>query len=181
MIANASFLRADNLHIGEQMPELRLRRRHRLRRKEVESLASELKESLGSETFQSLDVVDIGEAGGNNIVVYQGKPVAIYINEKPFLTVHGLLQFPANKCYVTVDMGAVKFLANGADVMAPGIVDADPGIKAGMSVWVRDQNNLRPLLVGIALMNGAEMKSAREGKAVKTIHFVGDKLWNLSA
>jgi predicted RNA-binding protein (TIGR00451 family) len=75
----------------------------------------------------------------------------------------------------------VKFLANGADVMAPGVVDADPGIKVGMSVWVRDQNNLRPLLIGTALMDGPEMKSANGGKAVKTVHFVGDKLWNLSA
>lgn len=163
------------------MTELRLRRRHRLRRKEVESLAFELKESLGCETFQPLDVVDMGEAGGDNIVVYQGKAVAMYINEKSFLTVHGLLQFPASKCYVTVDMGAVKFLANGADVMAPGVVDADPEIKPGMSVWVRDQNNLRPLLIGTALMNGPEMKTAKEGKAIKTVHFVGDKLWNLSA
>jgi PUA-domain protein len=172
---------AGSIYLDEQMPELRLRRRHRLRRKEVESLASELKESLGCETFQPLDVLDIGEAGGNNIVVYQGKPVAIYIDEKPFLTVHGLLLFPASKCYVTVDMGAVKFLANGADVMAPGVVDADPGIYTGMSVWVRDQNNLRPLLIGTALMNGPEMKSANAGKAVKTVHFVGDKLWNLEA
>ena len=163
------------------MTELRLRRRHRLRRKEVESLASDLKQSLGCDTFQPLDVLDIGEAGGDNIVVYQGKPVAIYINEKPFLTVHGLLRFPAIKSYVTVDMGAVKFLANGADVMAPGIVDADPGIQKEMSVWVRDQNNLRPLLIGTALMNGPEMKSANGGKAVKTVHFVGDKLWNLEA
>lgn len=163
------------------MTELRLRRRHRLRRKEVECLASELKEYLGSETFQLLDVLDIGEAGGNNIVVYQGKPIAIYIDEKPFLTVHGLLLFPATKRYVTVDMGAVKFLANGADVMAPGVVDADPGINEGMAVWVRDQNNLRPLLIGTALMTGPVMKSANGGKAVKTVHFVGDKLWNLEA
>ncbi len=163
------------------LTELKLRRRNRLRRKEVESLASELKESLGCETFQPLDVVDIGEAGGNNIIAYHGKTVAIYIDGKPFLTVHGLIMFPATKRYVTVDMGAVKFLANGADVMAPGVVDADPEITAGMAVWVRDQKNLRPLLVGTALMSGPEMKAAKAGKAVKTVHYVGDKLWNLSA
>jgi PUA-domain protein len=163
------------------LSEFRLRRRRRLRRKEVESLASELKGSLGCETFQPLDIVDIGEAGGNNVLVYQGKPVAIYIDEEPFLTVHGLIMFPARKRYVTVDMGAVKFLANGADVMAPGVVDADMEIKIGMAVWVRDQNNLRPLLVGTALMGGPEMKAAKSGKAVKTVHYVGDKLWNLSA
>ena len=163
-----------------QLSELKLRRRHRLRRREVESLASELKDILGSVTFDPLDAVETGEAGGNIIVMFRGKPVAMYIDDKPFLTVHGLLMFPAIKCYVTVDMGAVKFLANGADVMAPGVVDADQEIKDGMSVWVRDQNNLRPLLVGTALMDGPTMKSAQGGKAIKTLHFVGDKLWNLS-
>jgi PUA domain protein len=163
------------------MTELRLRRRHRLRRKEVESLASELHEVLGCQTFDPLDVVDVGDAGGKDVVVFRGKPMAMYIDGVPFLTVHGLLAFPAAKRHVTVDMGAVKFLANGADVMAPGIVDADPGIKEGMSVWVRDQNNKRPLLIGTALMTGLQMKAGTGGKAVKTIHYVGDKLWNLEA
>ncbi|MFO7618069.1 MAG: RNA-binding protein [Thermoplasmata archaeon] len=162
------------------MAELKLRRRNRLRRKEVEKLASDLKEALGMETFQPTDAVETGEAGGNELFVFQGKPVGIFIDGKPFLTVHGLLMFNAAKRYVTVDMGAVKFLANGADVMAPGVVEADPDIKAGDGIWVRDQNNKRPLLVGIALMDGPKMVAEKGGKAVKTIHYVGDKIWNLN-
>ncbi|MBA3045364.1 MAG: RNA-binding protein [Candidatus Thermoplasmatota archaeon] len=161
------------------MTELKLRRRNRLRRKEVESLAAELNSTMGTETFQATDAVETGEAGGNQLVTYKGKPVGIFINEKPFLTVHGLLMFGAARKHVTVDMGAVKYLANGADVMAPGIIDADPEIKEGDAVWVRDQNNLRPLLVGIALMDGPGMVAGKGGKAVKTVHYVGDKIWNL--
>lgn len=161
------------------MPELRLRRRQRLRRKEVEALASELRASLGVDTFGPEDPVETGDAGGDTVAVLQGKALVIYIGGQPFLTVHGLLQFRPQARFVTVDMGAVKFLANGADVMAPGVIDADPAIVEGMSVWVRDQNNLRPLLVGTALMDGPAMVAAKGGKAVKTIHYVGDKLWNL--
>ena len=163
------------------MSEFRLRRRQRLRRKEIEMLASELRLSLGRDTFAPTDPIDTGDAGGFNVAVLQGKALVLFIDGKPFLTVHGLLAFPPAKRHVTVDMGAVKFLANGADVMAPGVVDADPEIQAGMAVWVRDQKNLRPLLVGTALMGGAEMKAAKAGKAVKTVHYVGDKLWNLVA
>ncbi len=162
------------------MAELRLRRRNRLRRKEVEKLATDLKDALGVDTFQPTDAVETGEAGGNELVVYQGKPVGILIEGNPFLTVQGLLLFSAAKRFVTVDMGAVKFLANGADVMAPGVIEADSGIKTGDAVWVRDQNNKRPLLVGIALMDGPAMVAGKGGKAVKTVHFVGDKIWNLS-
>ncbi len=161
------------------MSELKLRRRNRLRRKEVESLAAELKETLGVETFQPTDAVETGEAGGKELFVYQSKPVGIFIEQKAFLTVHGLLQFNATRRYVTVDMGAVKFLANGADVMAPGVVEADPSIKVGDAVWVRDQNNKRPLLVGVALMDGSKMVAGKDGKAIKTVHYVGDKIWNL--
>jgi len=64
--------------------------------------------------------------------------------------------------------------------MAPGIVDADPEIKTGDAVWVRDQNNKRPLLVGVALMDGPAMVAGKGGKAVKTVHYVGDKIWNLA-
>jgi len=147
----------------------------------VESLASELRLAIGRETFAPLDQIDVGDAGGIDVAVLQGKAMALYIDSKPFLTVHGLIAYPPAERYVTVDMGAVKFLANGADVMAPGVVDADKDIGIGMAVWVRDQNNLRPLLVGTALMSGAEMTAAKNGKAVKTVHYVGDKLWNLSA
>jgi PUA domain protein len=76
-------------------------------------------------------------------------------------------------------MGAVRFLANGADVMAPGVIDADPAIEEGQGVWIRDVNNLKPLAVGIALTDAKTMIEVNEGKVVKTTHFVGDKIWEL--
>lgn len=94
------------------------------------------------------------------------------------LTLRGILELKPSKKWVTVDMGAVRYLANGADVMAPGITDADPGIEIDDMVWVRDEKNLRPLCVGRALMPGAMMGPSGSGKAVKTLHFVGDPIWN---
>lgn len=161
------------------MADLKLRRRNRLRRKEVDSLAALLKSTMGAETFGPDDMVETAEAGELRLVLLKGKPVALFFGEEPFLTIQGLLMFQSAKRYVTVDMGAVKFLANGADVMAPGIVDADPDIKEGMPVWVRDQNNKRPLAVGIALVDAPQMVQGSGGKAVKTHHFIGDKIWEL--
>jgi len=76
-------------------------------------------------------------------------------------------------------MGAVRFIYNGADVMAPGIVDADPGIRAGDIVWVRDEKNGRPLAIGRAIMDGPTMAREEKGKATQTIHHVGDEIWRL--
>jgi predicted RNA-binding protein (TIGR00451 family) len=68
-------------------------------------------------------------------------------------------------------------VVKGADIMGPGIVDADKDIKPGDFVWVRDVKNLRALASGEAIISGMEMLQKKPGKAVKSIHYVGDKLW----
>lgn len=159
------------------MSNLRLRHRHRLRRKEIVILVEELEDNLGCLTFKENDAIEVAEAGKYRLIILKGQAYGIYINEELFLTIRGLLEFKASKRHVTVDMGAVKFIANGADGMAPGVVDADPDIKKGQGVWIRDEKNSQPLAVGLALMDSGTMIEANEGKAIKTLHFVGDKIW----
>ncbi len=79
---------------------------------------------------------------------------------------------------VTVDMGAIKFVVNGADIMRPGIVDMGT-FESGDFVVVVDVNNTKPLAVGIALMSSAEMQETSSGKVVQNIHYVGDEIWNM--
>jgi PUA domain protein len=64
--------------------------------------------------------------------------------------------------------------------MAPGIVEADPALQPGDWCWVRDERNKQPLAVGKALVPGAAMVRGK-GKAVKSVHHVGDKLWTVGA
>jgi PUA-domain protein len=161
------------------MVELRLRKRHRLRQKEIKSLAESLDEALGTRTVSEGDTVDLAEAPDYQVVFVDGKILAVVLEGTPFLTIRGLLRYGATKRYVTVDMGAVRFIANGADVMGPGIVDADPGIVAGDLVWVRDVKNGRPLAVGRSLVACDGLMRKEKGKAITTIHYVGDRLWAL--
>lgn len=123
--------------------------------------------------------IDSAEAGPFRILLRDDEAFALLLEEAIAPTVRGLLVFPASKRHVTVDMGAVPFVYNGADVMAPGIVDADPAIRVGDIVWVRDEKNRRPLAVGRAVMDGPTMAREEHGKAVETIHHVGDDLWRL--
>ena len=74
-----------------------------------------------------------------------------------------------------VDSGAVRFVVNGADIMKPGIVSADPEIAVGDLVVIVEERHKKPLAVGRALVPGSEMKG--EGKAVKSMHHVGDSIW----
>ena len=161
------------------MPALRVRKRHRLRQKEIEGLSSQLDAALGASTFGVDDTVDKAETPDFEIVFVDGVPLAIVADGEAFLTVRGLLKYGAKNRYVTVDMGAVPFVANGADIMGPGVVDADPDIGVGDLVWIRDEKNLRPLAIGRASATAAEMRDKPKGKVVSSIHHVGDRLWLL--
>ena len=158
---------------------LRIRRRQRLRRKEINAYSEAIAAALGVDPFRDRDDIDLAEADEWRLLIVDNEVRGILVGDRPFLTVRGLLAYPAARRWVTVDMGAVKFVYNGADVMAPGIVDADPAIEVGDLVWVRDEKNLRPLAVGEALMAGPEMVASEKGKAVRSIHHVGDPLWKL--
>jgi PUA domain protein len=79
---------------------------------------------------------------------------------------------------IIVDMGAVKFVAKGADIMSPGIVDVDTTIRRNDLVVICDEVHGKPLAIGRALVNADAMMGNR-GKAVKSIHYVGDRIWKL--
>ena len=97
------------------------------------------------------------------------------------MTLDGVIKLQPKKNYVVIDMGAIKYVTNGADVMAPGIVDADIDIIKDQQVWICDERNHKPLAIGIALVNGSEMIQKNSGKSIKVIHYVGDELWSFVA
>jgi PUA-domain protein len=161
------------------MSELRVRKRKRLREKEVRSLSEEISAKVGVQVFSLEDTVDQAESSDMNLVFVNGEVDAFILKGQAFLTIRGLLKYQATKSFVTVDMGAIRFVINGADIMGPGIVEADESIRPGDMVWIRDEKNRKPLAVGQALVTGAEMASKKPGKSIKSILFVGDKLWKL--
>ena len=77
---------------------------------------------------------------------------------------------------VTVDMGAIRFVCNGADIMAPGITDLDDFSENDIVV-VRDNTHGKPLAVGAALKSSDEINSLRKGRVVSNLHYVGDPIW----
>ncbi len=78
---------------------------------------------------------------------------------------------------VTCDMGAVKFVVKGADLMRPGIVSFDRDIAKGEPVLVVDESHFKPIAVGISLFSTSEYSENDAGKAVKILHYVGDAIW----
>lgn len=113
---------------------------------------------------------------GREIILTGGRGVLFRAPEGFFPVLTALDLVPLRR--VVVDMGAVPHVANGADIMAPGVVSADLEIKAEETVVVVDERHGKPLAVGLALHPGAELKGPK-GKAVKNLHHVGDEVWGL--
>jgi len=124
-----------------------------------------------------VEVVFLDDKTG--LVLLESEPV-LFEREGKILPTLALLQKRGDITLkkVVVDMGAVRFVANGADIMRPGIVSFDDGIAPGDVVVVVDKNFGKNLAVGLALMGAAEMKAADKGKAIKNLHYVGDRIWN---
>jgi PUA-domain protein len=81
---------------------------------------------------------------------------------------------------VVVDMGAVSHIANGADVMAPGIFNLDKQLKVGDLTVIIDQKNLMALAVGRMLLSPDVILEKNRGRAIETLHYVSDQLWKLA-
>ncbi|MFX0043535.1 MAG: DUF1947 domain-containing protein [Candidatus Hodarchaeota archaeon] len=78
---------------------------------------------------------------------------------------------------IIVDRGAIKYVANGADIMRPGITNIDPAIKINEIIQIVDEDHERALAIGKAMFNAKEMKEKKSGKVVKNLHTIQDSVW----
>lgn len=154
---------------------MKVKKRYFLKKKKIK----EIKKELGDyETLiNNKDKVELLEVDPNNFILVNGQPNIIIINDKPYPTLKAILNNDLETKNVTVDMGAVKFMTNGADVMSPGITEADENIKPGDVVIIVDETHKKPLAIGTSLITGEEMVENDKGKAIETLHYVGDHIW----
>ncbi|MFH1133581.1 MAG: PUA domain-containing protein [Nanoarchaeota archaeon] len=111
-------------------------------------------------------------------VLFVNQQAAFFLHEGKWLPLLKFEQEHRLLKEIVVDAGAVKFVSSGADVMRPGIVGIPGDLACGEAVRIVDEKNHVVLAIGIALFSGAEMQAMAAGKAVRTVHHVGDKLWN---
>lgn len=93
----------------------------------------------------------------------------------PFLSESEILEkFP----YVMVDMGAVKFMCKGANVMRPGIKKYSE-FNQGDIVCVIEESHHKFLAVGKTLVSSQELESMEKGEVMKNLHYISDKYWEI--
>jgi len=142
----------------------------------LKDLISTFGETMAGLENEVLEKITLDEY---SLILVNGKPLLFEIEGQLFPTVRGALEMKLQKRLVIVDKGAVRFVSNGADIMAPGVVEADPEINEGDLVIIVEETHRKPLAIGKALMEGPQMVEADSGKAIKSIIYVGDKLWSM--
>ena len=94
----------------------------------------------------------------------------------PFLSENSTLKkFP----YVQVDMGAVKFMCNGANLMRPGIKKFSEFSKDDIVCIVEESQN-KFLAGGKSEVDSSELENMERGEVLKNLHYISDKSWEIS-
>ena len=165
------------------MGEARIRKRKPVRHKQMRDVERELSEAMGLKVDMSSGFIELAHFEGNDILILDRELIAMRIEISGAMswvpTLRGILKWEPERSWAAVDKGAIPFLMNGADCMGAGIHIADPAIPSGGFVWIRDQDAGKPLALGIALVNGEGMMEMTKGKAISTLHHIGDELWNV--
>ena len=115
---------------------------------------------------------DVNEMG---VIITGDGITAIKIGEDilPFLDDTAILEkFP----FVKVDMGAIKFVCKGANVMRPGITKFSD-FESGEIVCIIEESQNKFLAVGKAKISSKEAEDARKGEVIKNMHYISDDFW----
>jgi PUA domain protein len=79
---------------------------------------------------------------------------------------------------VIVDMGAVPHIANGAQIMRPGVRRIEGQFAKDELIVILDEKYRKTIALGIAEVDSETMQSMTKGRVINNIHYVGDPVWN---
>ena len=157
-------------------------RRYSLKSKQAKQILNEVSERLKFNVealFGSKANVEVAESVVGNVYLVNDKPL-LFTADKNVLPTLLFQDFVSRAPKIVVDMGAIPYVCNGADVMAPGIVRVEGEFAKGDLVLVVDEKHGKPLAIGESLSDSASVRNTKQGAVVKNVHFVSDKIWNFT-
>jgi PUA-domain protein len=163
------------------MPKIeRIKKRHLLKKREqkaeLEKLETDFGSTIGLDTKAQLESGILDD--GSRILLLDGD-ILFFESEGRFVpTLRALLGGIIHIPQISVDMGAVKFVVNGADIMRPGITHIDDEVRENGIVAIVDERHGKPLAVGISMLSASALRAATSGKVVKSVHHINDELWD---
>ena len=161
---------------------MKIKQRHFIRKSELNALKDEILKSYDQDfidqVFPKKSNVELIQTESGDTLFAVNNELKLWKSKDgyvPVLTL--LLSNRVNLKTIVVDFGAVRYVANGADVMRPGITQIDPSIKKDDIVKIEEETKHRALAVGKAMFDASEMESKNSGKVVKNLHTIQDPIW----
>ena len=164
---------------------MNIKQRHYIKSSEIKTLKEDISNQY-DETFidqiipKKARIEVIYTEAGDTLYAINGE-LKLWKSEENYIPVLTLLlKGDITIKTIIVDMGAIKFVTNGADIMRPGITKIDPSIKKGDIVRIVDETHGRALAVGKAMYDAEEMAKITKGKVIKNLHTIKDSVWTFA-
>ncbi|MHA1305053.1 MAG: DUF1947 domain-containing protein [Candidatus Heimdallarchaeaceae archaeon] len=161
---------------------MEIKTRHFLSNKDKKKLQQKLISVFGEQAetfFSKSDRLEIGKTESDEeYILNDGKIWFFYYEGQILPSIMCLRQSKSSLPKITVDVGAIRFVLNGADIMAPGVTYFDDEIEKGSFIAVTEEKNDTIIAIGQALVDAKTFREKGKGKVVKNIHHLKDIIWN---
>ena len=161
---------------------MKIKHRHFIRKSELKPLKDEIlkhyDQNFVDQIFPKKSNVEVIETEAGDTLFAINNVLKLWKSKEGYIPVLTLLlNNQVDLKTIVVDFGAIRYVANGADIMRPGITKIDPSIKKGDIVRIIEETKNRALAVGKALFDAPEMETKSSGKVVKNLHTIQDSVW----
>jgi PUA domain protein len=161
---------------------MKIKQRHFIKTSEIKTLKNELikdfDEKFINQVFPEKCRVEMIITEEGDVLFAVNNELKLWKSKEGYVpTLSLLVEKKVDLKTIIVDMGAVKYVTNGADIMRPGITKIDPLIKRNDIIQIVDETHHRALAVGKALFDAKEMETQTAGKVIKNLHTIKDKVW----
>ena len=161
---------------------MKIKQRHFIRKSELKPLKEEVlrqyDQKFVDQVFPKKSNVEVIQTESGDTLYAVNNELKLFKSKEGYIPVLTLLlNNRVDLKTIIVDFGAVRYVANGADVMRPGITKIDPSIKKGDIVKIEEETQHRALAVGKAMFDATEMESKTSGKVVENLHTIQDAIW----
>ena len=154
--------------------------RRMLKKSEIKKIFPEIEKFKNELVFDEKKTrIEIIATDTGSLYLFEGKPLLFKSEEKLIPTLF-FERFVSTAPKIIVYIGAVPHLCNGADVMAPGVQKVADEFSKGDLVLIVDEKYGKVIAIGAALFNSNEIIKMNQGKIIRTLHYVGDNIYEVS-
>jgi len=161
---------------------MNIKQRHFIQKSQIKELQDDIlnhyDEKFVAQIFPKKARIEVIQTDAGDTLYAVNNVLKLWKSKEGYIPVLTLLlnrQVDLKK--IVVDKGAIRYVANGADIMRPGITHIEPSIKKGDIVVIVDENHDRALAIGKAMFNADQMQETKTGKVVKNLHTIQDNVW----